>query len=215
MDRSRVAIVIPALNEAETIGKIVSDALKHGIVIVVDDGSSDKTFQFAEFAGAYVCRHEKNLGYDAALNSGFIKAANLGCTVILTLDADGQHNPSVVQEFLKEIERGSWVVVGARNKKSRLSEYLFGFYTARRFGVHDPLCGMKAYKLNLYLERGYFDSYNSVGTELLIYAANRRYPISEIAIDVGERVGSSRFGQTILGNFKIIRSLFKSFQIKI
>lgn len=215
MDRSRVAIVIPALNEAETIRKVVSDAMKHGVVIVVDDGSCDQTFQVAKFAGAYVCRHEKNLGYDQALNSGFMKAASLGSSVILTLDADGQHNPLVIKEFLKEIDRGSWVVVGARNKKSRLSEHLFGFYTARRFGVHDPLCGMKAYKLNLYLERGYFDSYNSVGTELLIYAANKKYPISEVAIDARERVGPSRFGKAILGNYKIIRSLFKSFQIKI
>lgn len=215
MDRSRVGIVIPALNEAETIGKVVSGAIKHGVVVVVDDGSSDQTLQIAELSGAYVFRHEKNLGYDQALNSGFMKAANLGCSVILTLDADGQHNPSVVEQFLKEIERGSWVVVGVRNKKSRLSEYLFGFYTAMRFGVHDPLCGMKAYRSNLYLERGYFDSYNSVGTELLIYAANKKYPISEIAIDAGERVGSSRFGQALLGNFKILHSLFKSFQIKI
>lgn len=215
MDRSRVAIVIPALNEAETIGGIVSDALKHGVVIVVDDGSTDQTFQVAKFAGAYVCRHQKNLGYDQALNSGFMKAANLGCSVVLTLDADGQHNPLAIEEFLKEIERGSWIVVGARNEKSRLFERLFGFYTAIRFGVHDPLCGMKAYKLNLYLERGHFDSYNSVGTELLIYAANRKYPISEVAIDAGKRVGPSRFGQAILGNFKILRSLFKSFQIKI
>ena len=96
MDRSRVAIVIPALNESQTIVGVVAAAADYGVPIVVDDGSTDGTAALSIQAGAVVVSHQKNLGYDSALNSGFKKAADLGCEIIVTLDADGQHEPSLI-----------------------------------------------------------------------------------------------------------------------
>ena len=100
MDRCRVALVIPALNEEKTIYEVVKESLKFGLVVVVDDGSVDQTAKFAELGGAVVVSHEKNKGYDSALNSGFIKAESLGCEYIITLDADGQHNPKLIHKFI-------------------------------------------------------------------------------------------------------------------
>ena len=78
MVRSEVALIIPALNESITIGETVRSVAQYGTAIVVDDGSSDDTEAVAKAAGATVVKHPRNRGYDAALASGFAKAAEMG-----------------------------------------------------------------------------------------------------------------------------------------
>jgi glycosyltransferase involved in cell wall biosynthesis len=208
MDRSRVAIVIPALNEPSTIVGVVGAAAKHGVPIVVDDGSTDGTAALAAQAGAVVISHEKNLGYDAALNSGFKKAAELESEIIVTLDADGQHDPSLIDKFIDAIDKGVDVVVGIRSRRQRLAEHLFAGCTSFRFGIKDPMCGMKAYRTVVYKALGHFDSCGSVGTELMIFAAKHGYRMGQIEFEARERNGRSRFGQAITGNYKIMRAMF-------
>jgi len=206
--RHRVGIVIPALNESATISNIVKAALAYGLPIVVDDGSTDDTAGLATEAGAIVVSHEKNRGYDEALNSGFKKAAESDCETIITLDADGQHNPDLIGAFIEKIDAGADMVVGIRDHRQRLGEHLFAFYTNYRFGIRDPLCGIKAYRTGIYKALGHFDSYGSIGTELMIYAARKSYNIDQLPFEVMEREGQSRCGQTLQGNFKIFRALF-------
>ena len=91
MDKYKVAIVIPAFNEEATISNVVQSVKEHGIVVVVNDASSDKTKQIAESAGAIVVSHKYNKGYDSALNSGFKRAEELNCDGVITFDADGEH----------------------------------------------------------------------------------------------------------------------------
>ena len=76
MDRYRVGIVIPTLNESSTIKGIVESASVYGVPIVIDDGSTDNTAALAKQSGAVVVAHGKNRGYDAALNSGFERLPN-------------------------------------------------------------------------------------------------------------------------------------------
>ena len=85
MDRSDIGLVIPAYNEAATIKEVVVAAADYGTPIVVNDCSSDDTAALAEEAGAVVVTHKTNRGYDGALNSGFIKADELGCQYIVCL----------------------------------------------------------------------------------------------------------------------------------
>lgn len=210
MDRSCIGIVIPALNESATIDGVVRAAEKYGIPIVVDDGSVDETSKLAEMAGANVVRHERNCGYDNALNSGFKRAVELDAEVIITVDADGQHDPSIINEFIKMIDVGSDVVIGVRNEKQRISEHLFAWYTKIRFGIEDPLCGMKAYRSTVYTSLGHFDSYKSIGTELMMFAAKNNYRIGQIPIKVSDREGASRFGQIFSGNYQILRAMMLS-----
>ena len=210
MDRSRVGIVIPALNESATIAVIVEAVKKYGVPIVVDDGSTDNTADLARQAGGIVVSHECNRGYDAALDSGFRKASAIACEVIITVDADGQHDPSLINKFIERIDAGAEVVVGTRSARQRLAEYVFAWYTRSRFGIHDPLCGMKAYKTSVYRALGHFDSYGSIGTELMIFAAKNGYRIEQIPFDVRERKGQSRFGRVLSGNYKIFRAMIYS-----
>ena len=207
MERSKIAIVIPAFNESATISAVVTAANQYGITIVVDDASTDSTAELAARHGAIVVTHAKNVGYDGALNSGFIKAVELGCQVVVTVDADGQHEPSLVQRFIDALEAGADVVVGVRNRRQRFAEHIFAWYTKLRYGINDPLCGLKAYKIKIFEALGHFDSYESIGTELMIYAAKKGYQLAQLPFDVRERTGPSKFGRALSGNIKIFNSM--------
>lgn len=206
MDRSRIGIVIPALNESLAITQVVATAGVHGVPIVVDDGSIDDTAAKARQAGATVVSHEFNRGYDEALNSGFCKAAELDCEVIFTLDADGQHDPMLLREFISRIEQAD-VVVGVRNRRFRVTEHLFAWFTQLRFGLDDPLCGLKGYRIAVFRDLGHFDSYGSVGTELMLFAARKGYRLEQVRFATRDRQGKSRFGHVLSGNYKILRAM--------
>lgn len=207
MDRSKIGLVIPAYNESATIYDVVKAASEYGQPIVVNDCSNDDTAQLAEQAGAVVVNHSTNLGYDAALNSGFIKAAELDCQFVVTLDADGQHNPKLIQKFIDELDKGIDIVLGVRSNKPRISEHLFALMTCIRFGIKDPLCGMKGYNIKVYNQLGYFDSYRSIGTELMLFAVRNRLSRVQIPFKVGERQDAPRFGSSLKANIKILRAM--------
>ncbi len=210
MDRSKIGLVIPAYNESATIYEVVKAASEYGQPIVVNDCSNDDTAQLAEQAGAIVVNHLTNLGYDAALNSGFIKAAELDCQFIITLDADGQHNPKLIQKFIDELDKGLDLVLGVRSAKPRVSEHLFAVTTRIRFGIKDPLCGMKGYTIETYNKLGHFDKYRSIGTELMLFAARQKLAIVQIPFKVCERQDEPRFGNVIKANLKILRAMVLS-----
>ena len=69
---------------------------------------------------------------------------------------------------------------------------------------------MKAYRISVYKSLGHFDSYKSIGTELMMFAAKNGFNIEQVFIKVRERKGFSRFGQKISGNYKILRAMFHS-----
>jgi glycosyltransferase involved in cell wall biosynthesis len=208
MVRLGIAIVIPALNEAGTIAEVVGAASTYGQAVVVDDGSSDATAQLAQEAGAVVVSHGTNRGYDAALDSGFRRASELNYDVIITADADGQHNPALLEQFIAGIDGGADVVVGIRSRRQRIAEHIFAWYTKLAFGIADPMCGMKAYRTVVYRQLGHFDSYGSIGSELAIFAARHKFKITEVQIQVRDREGVSRFGRVLSGNYKILRAMF-------
>ncbi len=207
MDRLRVGIVIPALNEAATIAQVVRVASGYGICFVVNDGSSDNTAECATAAGAVVVSHAMNRGYDAALNSGFHRASDSGCEVIVTLDADGQHDPQRVQQLLNAIQAGAFVALGVRHQRARWAEHVFSWFTRWRWGIVDPLCGLKAYRTEVYRALGHFDAYQSIGTELMLFAARQHLPIRQISFTVRERLDRPRFGRRLSANWQIFRAL--------
>lgn len=212
MGKYQVAIIIPAFNEKDTIANVVVAAKRYGTVIVVNDASTDDTKKVALKAGAILVDHQENLGYDGALNSGFKKASRLNFDVAITFDADGQHDAQLLQDYISLIEQGFDVVVGVRDKFQRFSEWVFSRVSSWRWKISDPLCGMKAYRMSLYRQLGYFDSYNSIGTELAIYAASRQDKIAQIDIRIKERKDRPRFGSGFRSNIIILRALWTSYR---
>jgi len=115
-DTPDVIAVIPAYQAAPTLDAVVRATREHLPVIVVDDGSTDETSAVAEAAGAEVLRQEPNQGKGAALRRGFAHALESGIAAVLTLDADGQHDPACAPDFLAAWrERGAPLIIGRRD----------------------------------------------------------------------------------------------------
>ena len=208
MEKYKVAIVIPAFNEEATIYDVVQSVKEYGVVIVTNDASTDRTKQMAGDAGAIVVSHKKNKGYDGALNSGFLKAEKLDCKAIITFDADGQHSVVSIGKYINELSRGVDLVLGVRPRPARVSEKLFMYYSRYRFNWDDPLCGMKGYSMKLYRKLGYFDSRNSIGTELAAYGLENNFSHAQIQIAIAQRQDRPRFSSIFMSNLKIMKALF-------
>ena len=204
--KPELAIVIPAWNEAATIGQVVARVAGIGRVIVVDDGSSDNTGEIARASGAETVLHAGNEGYDRALDSGFRRAAELKCAYVITLDADGQHPADMIAAYLARLEDGSDLVLGVRDRYQRMGERLFAILTRAAFGIDDPLCGMKGYRMALYRELGHFDSYGSIGTELMLHSVRHGARFVQLPLKTAERRDTPRFGRLVCANFKILRA---------
>jgi glycosyltransferase involved in cell wall biosynthesis len=114
--RHVIMAVIPAYNESESIGKVVSETSKYvNSVIVVDDGSSDNTAEIAASMNARVVRNRYNAGKGAALKRGLIECLKFNPDVIITLDGDGQHDPAEIPKLLEPIKtEEADVVIGSR-----------------------------------------------------------------------------------------------------
>jgi glycosyltransferase involved in cell wall biosynthesis len=115
-ERARVLALIPAYNEASHIASVVAGALADLPVWVVDDGSTDDTAARARASGAAVLRQTPNQGKGAALRAGFRQAIHEGYDAVLTLDADGQHDPTEIPKFLRAYNAGhANLIIGQRD----------------------------------------------------------------------------------------------------
>jgi glycosyltransferase involved in cell wall biosynthesis len=160
VDPTRILVLIPAYNEEKTLGRVLTDLerVARGCdVLVVDDGSRDQTCEVARLHGAIVIRHPFNMGYGAALQTGYKYAAGARrYDVLVQMDGDGQHDPSFVTDLARRILEGEVdACVGSRFLTGegyippfarRLGMVLFGYIasvvTGRR--VTDPTSGYQA-----------------------------------------------------------------------
>jgi glycosyltransferase involved in cell wall biosynthesis len=137
---SSLLALIPAYQEGPRIAAVVERARTFLPVVVVDDGSSDDTAARAEAAGALVLRQVPNAGKGAALRAGFRHALAADAPAVVTLDADGQHDPAEIPRFLAAFEAGRpELVIGRRNFRTmppvrRLSNTLGGMVFSAAVG---------------------------------------------------------------------------------
>jgi len=112
----KTVVVIPAYNEGQSIGKVISELKNLSLdIVVVNDGSSDQTKEIASSSGAIVLNHFINRGQGAALQTGINFALNIGADIIVTFDADGQHLASEIEYITKPLFLGGVdVVLGSR-----------------------------------------------------------------------------------------------------
>jgi len=149
---------IPAYNEERTIARVVLEAQRHSdLVIVCDDGSTDLTATIAEKMGAKVVRHQVNQGYGAALRTLFKEALRHSPDVVVTLDADLQHDPSYIPTLVEALQRqGADVVVASRAKGDETPTHRRATVKALSklmgAGISDVQSGYRAYRASI-LER--------------------------------------------------------------
>ena len=189
----KISAVIPALNEEKTIGGIVREALLHvDEVVVVDDGGTDDTWKLAERSGANVVRNESNMGILHSLRKG-ISAAN--GDIIVTLDGDGQHDPSDIPDVLEPILEGrADLVMGRRPDMPYFSEKVISFLTRLKVDIDDASSGFRAIRATVAKRMG-FHGTCACGTFILeAYSLGAR--ITEVPISIREREHGDRRIQT-------------------
>ena len=177
-------------------------------VIVVNDGSSDGTEDQIKKAGAILINNDISRGYVASLNSGCRYAVAQGYTNIITADADGEHSPEFIPLLIEKLKHFP-IVVAEREQKNRLSEVVFGLYTNFKFGIKDPLSGLKGYDRKFLVNHGYLGDVVLIGTGPIIQALNKNIPIGKLKIHVNKRGDKPRFGNTLSANFKIFKAMYK------
>lgn len=190
-----VVAIIPAYNEEKALADVIGKTLEHvDEVIVVDDGSSDKTSEVAIEAGARVIKHSVNLGKGEALKSGF-KAID-DDSIIITIDGDGQHNPSEIPDLVRPIiEDGADLVNGSRYMNGpeentpayrRVGQKVLDIATNISAGtkVTDSQSGFRAFSPKSKNVFRFKDTGFGIESEMLVDAAEEGLKIVEIPITV-------------------------------
>jgi glycosyltransferase involved in cell wall biosynthesis len=207
MGRSNIAIIIPAKNEALTIKKVISHCSNYGTVIVIDDASRDETGKISKLSGAIVLKNKKNLFYDESLNKGFNYARKKKFQLIITIDADGQHEIKKIPQFVKFLNSGYDLILGKRKKLPRISEKIISLYFIKKFKIKDIYCGMKGYNFNRLDKFKTFDRFGSIGTDLATRIMNnKKFKFKEISIKIKKRKDEPRIGNIFFANLRIYKS---------
>ncbi len=157
MSRLNILVLIPAWNEAIRIRPIIEAFRESWSVLVVDDGSSDDTAAVARGMGVEVVVHPQNMGKGVALSTGFAWALERGFDAVLTLDADGQHDPAEAPRFIEAYERGEGdLIIGRRDFREMPLYRAFGngigtWMLSKVLGIKidDNQCGYRLYTRKL------------------------------------------------------------------
>jgi len=192
---ANVVAIIPAYNEEKALADVIDRTLEHvDEVIVVDDGSSDKTSEVAIGAGARVIKHSVNLGKGEALKSGFKAIGN--DSIIITIDGDGQHNPSEIPDLVRPIiEDGADLVNGSRYMNGpeentpayrRVGQKVLDIATNISAGtkVTDSQSGFRAFSPKSKNVFRFKDTGFGIESEMLVDAAEAGLKIVEVPITV-------------------------------
>jgi glycosyltransferase involved in cell wall biosynthesis len=191
-----IVVGIPAFNEEQTIVRVILGAQRFAdVVIVCDDGSSDLTATIAEKLGAVVIRHDKNYGKGWALKSIFKEAVKFKPDIMVTIDSDGQHDPSEIPDLIRPLINGQTdVVLGSRYvaesaykipRYRKIGLFLINWLNKRanHLNVRDTQNGFRAYNSKALKVVSSFESNGfSVESEQIILAGKDGLRIKEVPI---------------------------------
>ncbi|MBX3745434.1 MAG: glycosyltransferase family 2 protein [Verrucomicrobiae bacterium] len=192
--RDHCHAVIPCLNEAPAIGRLVREAARHlGAVWVIDDASTDGTATAARDAGAHVIQHPATRGKGACLRAGWRAVQEQGIPWALCLDGDGQHRPSDIPHFLENASRtGADLVVGDRMHAAdrmpwlrRATNRTLSAWLSRAGGraFPDSQCGFRLVRTDRLHELVLTTEHFEIESELLLAAARASWRIEFVPIE--------------------------------
>ena len=226
MNKNNLAIIIPAYNEAGRIATTIAGIRKFGNadIVVVDDGSNDDTASEARAAGARVIELPFNLGYGAALQTGFKSAIDKGYEFAVQIDADGQHDPLSIEALISPVLKDEVdVVIGSRfldkgNYKApfvrRMGMYFFGIITSVVTGrrITDPTSGFQALNkkvMEFYASDAYPADYPDADVIIMLHRQGFRF--KEVPVIMHNAAKRSMHGgilKPLYYIFKMMLSIF-------
>lgn len=216
----KLVAIIPAYNEEKTIAQVISSVRKYvDRVIVIDDGSKDRTYITAKSAGQdiVVLRHKINLGKGAAMKTGCEAALKLGAETMALIDADDQHSPQDLLRLLEKLKKENLdIVFGARmidKNKMPLMMYLGNKFLTRtinalfKISVSDTQSGLKVFTRESYQKIKWRSSDYFVETEIIAKTANNNLKYAEVIIETIYKEVNK--GTTIIDGIKVFLNILK------
>jgi glycosyltransferase involved in cell wall biosynthesis len=215
-----VLVVIPAFNEEANVAWVIGEVKREGYdTLVVDDGSSDRTGEVAELAGAVVLRLPVNLGVGGALRCGFRFAVVNGYATVVQCDADGQHDPREIARLLETMQdRHADLVIGSRFTAGRPRDVGLGRRMAmaqlaraasRETGAHitDATSGFRAIGGPLLgsFAANYPSEYLSDTVEALARAGRGGHTVTEVAVHMRPRLSGASSASTMTSMWYVVR----------
>ena len=211
----KVIVGIPAFNEDKYIAGVILQSRQHGTVIVVNDGSTDKTSKVAGLAGARVVEHGVNRGYGSAIRSIIEAAKKENADILVILDGDSQHDPDDIPLLIEAVLKGSDVVIGSRlSEKNSIPGYRrFGQNVlarltniASRQNVKDTESGFRAYSKKAIATLELRETGMAVSAEIVAEASRKGLQITEVPISVSYTKDGSTLNPVMhgLGNLNRI-----------
>ena len=207
-----VVVVIPCYNEVISIGSLVLRSQHYtDHIVVIDDGSNDKTTEVARLAGARVIRHKVNRGKGASIKTAFSYAKAAGADILVLLDGDGQHNPDEIPLLIEPILKGEADIVNGSRflakaehnvpKYRRIGQEFLTFLTnsASRQKLTDSQNGFRAFSRKSFDCFSFLQKGMGIESEMLIDATNANLRIKEIQINVRYDVEGSTLNPFIHG----------------
>ncbi len=190
----KIIVALPAYNEENYIGSMVLQVRQYADeVIVVDDGSTDRTARVAGLAGATVVQHAENKGYGSAIQSILAEAKKRNPDILVILDADSQHNPEEIPALTKAITAGSDVVIGSRVMQPniipsyrRMGQRVLATLThiASRRKLSDTESGFRAYSRKAIAALELKETGMAISSEIVSAATGKGLKVTEVPISV-------------------------------
>jgi len=191
-EKPTIIVGMPAYNEEKYIGSVILQARQFADeVVVVDDGSSDRTAQVARLAGATVVQHGVNRGYGATVQSVLAEGKKRNPDVLVLLDADGQHNPEEISSLVKAISGGADVAIGSRKLKSeeipayrKFGQKIISYFTRvlSRSTLSDTESGFRAFSRQAIKVLEPKEQGMAISAETISEATAKGLKISEVPI---------------------------------
>ena len=208
----KTVIVVPAYNEASQIASVLVELKNYGQVVVVDDGSTDNTFDLAQAPGVIVLKHIINRGLGGAIGTGLAMAKQLRADVVVTIDADGQMKAVDIPKLIEPIVNNQAdVVLGIRSLnrfqmplRRRIYNWLSNIITYLLFGtlVSDSQSGLRAFSKKSLDEIEINSNRMEVSSEIVAEIGRHRWRLLEVGIMPIYTEYSLSKGQSFVGGIK-------------
>ncbi|MFC2103541.1 glycosyltransferase family 2 protein [Bacteroidota bacterium] len=214
--KNNVAAVVPFYNESSTVNQVILQSLKYvSHIIAVDDGSTDDSLQkISQNKSVTVIRFDDNCGKGSALAAGLSKGTELGFDILITIDADLQHNPVEIPLLISELELHDIVIGNRLNDVSlmplqrRMSNKITSYLLSKKTGqkLLDSQCGFRAYSSKVINNINTKYSGYEAESEMLVLASRKNFKIGFVDISTiyGDEKSKMNPFKAIFGFIKIL-----------